>query len=64
MWYPTYVGSDEEWNNILDKMINYLSIMKQYQDDYYFDDKKEMLYEGAKTRFFELFKQYLKTLWD
>lgn len=58
--YSTLPGS---WNDIIDKMIYYLKIMKQYQEVYYYEEY-ETLYNGAKNRFFELFREYFECLWD
>lgn len=61
--YSTFIQTDKNLTEIVDEMIEYLKIMKKYQDVYYYEEY-ETLYNGAKNRFFELFKEYFECLWD
>lgn len=56
--YPAFFETPEEWDVIMDKMIDAFQIMKE--DDYILDEEKE-----AKVREgLELFGKYFRNLWS
>lgn len=57
-----YTMTEEEWNSILDEMINCLDHM--YYVLFEGDSDDDDLVEKAKDKFFELFKEHFWDLWD
>ena len=63
MGYPVDFKEEKEWDETLDKMINYLEIMLDNNKSENIYDVG-MLYTSAKNRFFELYSKYFNYLWD
>ena len=54
---PSIFETDEEWEAILDQMIEYLKLMD-------IDNDEENKAYAAKDEFFKLFSKYFYCLWD
>lgn len=65
-WGCPFGMDEEEWDDIIDRMIALLDDMDECNPKYYAEDynKKYDEMHAAKDEFFKLFSEYFYNLWD
>lgn len=67
--YPANM-TEEEWNKIIDRMIELLNLMDERNEKYLAEEYSKYPLKGdtereiAKNKFFKLFSEYFYNLWD